>query len=208
MRYRIKICGLTDTAQALMAAQAGADAIGLVFVVRSRRAVSVPKAAGIAAALPPFVATVGLFVDPRHEEVEQTLSGCRLDFLQFHGREDAAFCSGFGLPYLKAIGMGDGVDPRREMDAHPRARGFLLDSHAAGKMGGTGHAFDWSCIPGPLERPWLLAGGLDARNVAAALALTQPFGVDVSTGVESAPGQKDPELVREFVKTVRQVERE
>lgn len=207
MRYRIKICGLTDPAQALVAAEAGADAIGLVFVARSRRVVSVQRAAEIAAVLPPFVATVGLFVDPLPEEVEQTLAGCRLDFLQFHGREDAAFCSGFGLPYLKAIGMAAGVDPRREMDAHPGARGFLLDSHAAGKMGGTGHPFDWSLISAPLERPWLLAGGLDARNVVAALAQTRPFGVDVSTGVESKPGQKDPNLVREFVNMVRQVER-
>ncbi len=208
MRYRIKICGLTDPGQALMVASAGADAIGLVFYPRSRRAVTVEAAVAIVEVLPPFVATVGLFVDPSREEVERVLSGCRLDFLQFHGAEDADFCNGFGIPYLKALAMADGADPRPMMDAHPYARGFLLDSHGTGKMGGSGTAFDWRAIPGPLQRPWLLAGGLDAVNVGQALALTDPFGVDVSSGVESAPGRKDPRLVRDFVDAVRQVERD
>jgi phosphoribosylanthranilate isomerase len=208
MRYRIKICGLTDPGQAVTAAEAGADAIGLVFHARSPRAVGLEQAALIAAAVPPFVAVVGLFVDPAPEEVERVLRGCHLDFLQFHGSEDASLCGRFGVRYLKAIAMGDGADPRKKMDAHPEARGFLLDSHASGSMGGSGKRFDWSLIQGPLERPWLLAGGLDAGNVADALAVTRPFGVDVSSGVESAPGRKDPRLVREFVNMVRQVERE
>ncbi|MBS0002287.1 MAG: phosphoribosylanthranilate isomerase [Thioalkalivibrio sp.] len=208
MRYRVKICGLTDPRQAVVAAGAGADAIGLVFHPRSRRAVSVEQGAAIAAALPPFVSAVGLFVDPAPEDVERVLRGCPLDLLQFHGREEARFCERFGLRYLKAIAMGDATDPRREMEAHPSARGFLLDSHAGGKMGGSGERFDWSRIPGTLERPWLLAGGLDPGNVAEALAVTRPFGVDVSSGVEAAPGQKDPQLVREFLNMVRQVERE
>ena len=208
MRYRIKICGLTDPGQALAATSAGADAIGLVFFARSRRAVSVEQGAAVAAVMPPFVATVGLFVDPDAVEVERVLTGCRLDFLQFHGAESAAFCRGFGLPYLKAIAMGEGCDPRPEMDAHPEARGFLLDSHAGGMMGGSGQAFDWHRIPDALERPWLLAGGLNPGNVGQALLQTCPYGVDVSSGVESAPGQKDPRLVRDFVDAVRQVERE
>lgn len=208
MRYRVKICGLTDPRQAVVAAGAGADAIGLVFHPRSRRAVSVEQGAAIAAALPPFVSVVGLFVDPAPEEVERVLRGCPLDLLQFHGREEARFCERFGLRYLKAIAMGDATDPRREMEAHPGARGFLLDSHAGGKMGGSGERFDWGRIPGTLERPWLLAGGLDPGNVTEALAVTRPFGVDVSSGVEAAPGQKDPRLVREFLNMVRQVERE
>ena len=208
MRYRIKICGLTDPGQGLVVASAGADAIGLVFYPRSRRAVTVEMAAAIAEVLPPFVATVGLFVDPSYRDVERVLDGCRLDFLQFHGAENAGFCDGFGIPYLKALAMADGADPRPMMDAHPRARGFLLDSHGTGKMGGSGKAFDWKAIPGPLQRPWLLAGGLDAANVGQALSLTHPFGVDVSSGVESAPGQKDPRMVRDFVDAVRQVERD
>lgn len=208
MRYRIKICGLTDPGQGLMVARAGVDAIGLVFHPRSRRAVTVEMAAAITEVLPPFVTTVGLFVDPSPDEVQRVLNGCRLDLLQFHGAENADFCNAFGLPYLKALAMADGCDPRPTMDAHPRARGFLLDSHGPGKMGGSGEAFDWRSIPGPLERPWLLAGGLDAANVGQALSLTHPFGVDVSSGVESAPGQKNPRLVRDFVDAVRQVERE
>jgi len=208
MRYRVKICGLTNPGQAVAAAGAGADAIGLVFHPSSRRAVSVEQGAAIAAALPPFVSVVGLFVDPAPETVERVLRGCPLDLLQFHGREDAAFCEGFGMRYLKAIAMGGGADPRREMDVHPLARGFLLDSHAGGKMGGSGECFDWGRVPRSLDRPWLLAGGLDPGNVAEALALTRPFGVDVSSGVESAPGNKDPRLVRDFLNMVRQVERE
>lgn len=208
MRYRIKICGFTDPGQALAATRAGADAIGLVFHARSRRAVSVEQAASVAAMMPPFVATVGLFVDPEPVEVERVLKGCRLDLLQFHGAETGAFCRGFGLPYLKAVAMGDGFDPRPEMDAHPEARGFLLDGHAGGMMGGSGQAFDWRRIPDALERPWLLAGGLHPGNVGQALAQTRPYGVDVSSGVERAPGQKDPRLVRDFVDAVRQVERE
>lgn len=147
----------------MAAARVGADAIGLVFYARSRRAVDIEQAAAIAAALPPFVSTVGLFVDPVVAEVERVLDGCRLDLLQFHGAETAAFCGGFGLPYLKAIAMGDGRDPRPEMDAHPQARGFLLDSHAGGKMGGrarssTGAAFrvPWNA-PGCWPVAWMRA---------------------------------------------------
>jgi phosphoribosylanthranilate isomerase len=209
MRYRIKICGITSAEQAAMVSAAGADAIGLVFLERSRRAITPQAAADIVAALPPFVATVGLFVDPHPEEVHAALDRVRLDCLQFHGDESPAFCAGFGVPYLRAIAMGDGrTDPRPVMDAHRDARGFLLDSHAAGKMGGTGQAFDWSAIPASLGRPWLLAGGLDPGNVAAALRQTQPYGVDVSSGVECAPGMKDAGLVRQFVRAVREQERE
>ncbi|AHE98647.1 phosphoribosylanthranilate isomerase [Thioalkalivibrio paradoxus] len=208
MRYRIKICGLTDSAQALDAAASGADAIGLVFYPRSRRAVTLEQARAIVQVLPPFVASVALFVDPAHADVEQVLDAVHPDFLQFHGNESADFCGGFGVPYLKAVAMADQADPRPVMDSHPLARGFLLDSHGNGRIGGSGESFDWASIPASLGRPWLLAGGLDAHNVGAALAQTDPYGVDVSSGVESAPGQKDPQRVREFVQSVRQVERE
>ncbi len=208
MRYRIKICGITEPGLAVQAAQAGADAIGLVFHAASRRAVDGHRAAEILAVLPPFVTTVGLFVDPSSEAVEAVLGRVRLDLLQFHGSEPAAFCTGFGVPYLKAIAMGERGDPRQAMDAHPDAQGFLLDSHGGGKMGGSGERFDWASIAGPLPRPWLLAGGLDAGNVGAALAELRPYGVDVSSGVEAAPGQKNPELIRDFVHAVRQVERD
>ncbi|AGA32893.1 Phosphoribosylanthranilate isomerase [Thioalkalivibrio nitratireducens DSM 14787] len=208
MRYRIKICGLTDLSQALNAAASGADAIGLVFYSRSRRAVTLEQARAIVSVLPPFVASVALFVDPANADVEAVLKTVHPDFLQFHGDEPARFCESFGVPYLKAVAMAEHADPRPVMDAHPRARGFLLDSHGNGKIGGSGERFDWASIPAALERPWLLAGGLDAGNVGAALAQTDPYGVDVSSGVESAPGQKDAARVREFVQSVRQVERE
>ncbi|WP_018936064.1 phosphoribosylanthranilate isomerase [Thioalkalivibrio sp. ALJ24] len=206
MRYRIKICGVTTPQQAAAAAAAGADAVGLVFHPGSRRCVSPEQAAAIAAALPPLVGTVGLFVDPEPQRVEEVLNTVPLEWLQFHGGEAAADCTRYGRPYLKAVGMADGADPRREMDAHPAARGFLLDSHGGGRSGGSGHRFDWSAIPDDLPRPWLLAGGLDPETVDAALKMTRPWGVDVSSGVESAPGIKEPERMRAFVRAVRRNE--
>ncbi|WP_018873570.1 phosphoribosylanthranilate isomerase [Thioalkalivibrio sp. ALJ16] len=206
MRYRVKICGVTTPEQACAAAAAGADAIGLVFHAPSRRCVDPEQAASIAAALPPFVTTVGLFVDPDASRVESVLGRVALDCLQFHGEESAAFCAGFGRPYLKAIAMGAGADPRREMDRYPGAQGFLLDSHGGAQSGGSGHRFDWQRVPADLGRPWLLAGGLDAASVRGALEHLRPYGVDVSSGVESAPGIKDARRMRAFVQAVRQCE--
>ncbi|WP_038054286.1 phosphoribosylanthranilate isomerase [Thioalkalivibrio sp. ALJ1] len=206
MRYRVKICGITTPEQAVAAAAAGADAIGLVLHPASRRFVEPAQAALISAALPPFVTTVGLFVDPDASRVEAVLQAVALDCLQFHGQEAPAFCAGFGRPYLKAIAMGEGQDPRPHMDEHPDAQGFLLDSHGAGRSGGSGHRFDWGLVPGALERPWLLAGGLDADSVREALEHLRPYGVDVSSGVESAPGIKDSRRMQAFVGAVRQCE--
>lgn len=206
MRFRVKICGVTTPEQAFAAAAAGADAIGLVFHPPSRRYVEPAQAAAIAATLPPFVTTVGLFVDPEASQVDSVLQVVGLDCLQFHGDELEAFCSGFGRPYLKAVAMKDGQDPRPAMDAHPAAQGFLLDSHGNGRSGGSGHRFDWRSVPGAMERPWLLAGGLDADSVREALERLRPYGVDVSSGVESAPGIKDARLMRAFVRAVRQTE--
>lgn len=206
MRYRIKICGVTTPEQARAAAEAGADAVGLVFHPASRRCVGAEQAAGIAAALPPLVSAVGLFVDPDPRRVEEVLDVVPLDCLQFHGNEEAADCTRFGRPYLKAVAMAGDADPRRAMDAHPQARGFLLDSHGGGRTGGTGHRFDWWRIPADLPRPWLLAGGLDPESVQTALNVTRPWGVDVSSGVESAPGIKEPERMRAFVRAVRRNE--
>ena len=206
MRYRVKICGVTTPEQAREAAAAGADAIGLVFHPSSRRCVTPEQAATIAAALPPFVTTVGLFVDPDPARVETVLEQVRLDCLQFHGRESADACARFGRPYLKAIAMGEGQDPRPAMDEHPLAQGFLLDSHGGGRSGGSGHRFDWQCVPDGLERPWLLAGGLDEQSVREALKELRPYGVDVSSGVESAPGIKDARRMRAFMRAVRESE--
>lgn len=206
-RYRVKICGLTDLEQVQVAVAAGADAIGLVLVPGSRRRVDYATAARLAQALPPFVTSVALLVNPREAEVDAVLEQVRPDVLQFHGEESGVFCQRFGWPYLKAIAMGaGGVDPRRVMDDHPQAQGFLLDSHHQGMMGGSGEVFAWSSIPADLGRPWLLAGGLDAQNVGAALQQTRPYGVDVSSGVESRPGYKDAQRIKAFIRAVREME--
>ncbi len=206
MRYRVKICGVTTPEQGRAAAVAGADAVGLVFHPPSRRFVEPEQAAAIVAALPPFVTTVGLFVDARPGRVEAILNAVSLDCLQFHGHEAAGDCARFGRPYLKAIAMGEGQDPRPAMDVHPEAQGFLLDSHGGGREGGSGHRFDWQTVPDALERPWLLAGGLDSDSVREALRYLRPYGVDVSSGVESAPGIKDARRMRAFVRAVRECE--
>jgi phosphoribosylanthranilate isomerase len=202
-RTRIKICGLTRTQDALEAARLGVDALGLVFYPPSSRALDLDQAQRIRDVLPAFVQTVGLFVNPTQDEVETVL--CRMPelVLQFHGDESHAFCAGFGRPYLKALPMGgQGVDPNLAASHHPHASGFLLDSHAPGAVGGTGAVFDWSMIP-VFERPLILAGGLHPSNVAEAVRLVRPWAVDVSSGVESAPGVKDFIKMAEFVDEVR-----
>ncbi len=206
MRTRVKICGITRVEDALCAARCGADAIGLVFYRRSPRAVTHEQARAIAVALPPFVAAVGLFVNPTPEEVGAALREVPLQVLQFHGDECPADCGRYGLPYVKAVSMRAGLDPRRYMDTYPDAAGFLLDSHGGGKAGGTGEVFDWSLIPGGLERPVLLAGGLNPHNVATAIERVRPWGIDLSSGVERAPGVKDPQLIEALMQEVNRVD--
>lgn len=208
MCIRIKICGLREPADAIVAAQGGAAAIGLVFHAASPRSVEPDAARQIVRVLPPFVTSVGLFMNAGADAVRRVLAEVPLAVLQFHGEEEAAFCEQFGLPYLKAIAMGEGGDPAAAMRGHPQALGFLLDGHAPGQMGGSGRSFAWDAIPRDLPRPWLLAGGLRPENVGKALQIVQPYGVDVSSGVESHPGVKDPERIRAFIQAVRKVERD
>ncbi|MFZ5467063.1 MAG: phosphoribosylanthranilate isomerase [Pseudomonadota bacterium] len=205
-RTRIKICGLTRPEDALEAARLGADAIGLVLYPPSPRAIDVVRAARIRDVLPPFVQPVALFVDPAEAEVEAVLNLIPEVMLQFHGSETHEFCASFGRPYLKALPMGKGSDPVNEAARHARASGFLLDSHDAGGVGGTGHAFDWSTIPS-LDRPIVLAGGLRPENVGEAVRGVRPWAVDVSSGVESAPGIKDPARMAAFINEVRHADR-
>ncbi|MBU1330381.1 MAG: phosphoribosylanthranilate isomerase [Gammaproteobacteria bacterium] len=200
---RSKICGITRIEDALAAAQAGADAIGLVFYAKSPRAVTVAQAQAIIAALPPFVTTVGLFVDATHRELSDILAAVPLDLLQFHGDESAEFCGRYGRPYLKALRVKPGDDVAAAMAHYPDAAGILLDTYVAGVPGGTGEAFDWSLVPRDSARPIILAGGLDAASVAAAIAQVRPYGVDVSGGVELSKGIKDAEKIRAFVRAVR-----
>lgn len=205
MRTRCKICGITRVPDALAAAQAGADAIGLVFYPGSPRCVEFEEARTIVQALPPFVAAVGLFKDQPAEAVAAVLVSVPLALLQFHGQEDAAFCRQFGKPYLKAIAMGQtgtSEEIRDNCAAYPDAAALLFDSHAPGASGGSGATFDWAQLP-TLSRPWILAGGLTPQNVAAAIRATRPYGVDVSSGVESAPGIKDAAKLQHFITEVQ-----
>ncbi len=207
MRTRVKICGITRPEHAEAAARCGVDAIGLVFHPRSPRCVSPAQAREIVAALPPFVAAVGLFLDAHRAEVEAVLAEVPLTALQFHGDECPADCGAYGLPYLKAIGLAGGTDAAAYAAAYPDAAGFLLDSHAPGAAGGTGRTLDWAALRGlRLPRPWLLAGGLTPANVAQAIAAARPWGIDLSSGVESAPGIKDAALIERLMNEVRRVD--
>jgi len=207
-RTRVKICGITRADDALAAAEMGADAIGLVFYSASPRHVEIERAAEICRRLPAFVTTVALFLDAELSQVEQVLENVPIDLLQFHGSEDPAYCERFGLPYIKALGMGslsgDGLVSRSK--AYENARGLLLDSHAHGAAGGTGEPFDWDRIP-DLDKPVILAGGLTVENVAAAIRGVHPWAVDVSSGVEEDKGIKSVDLMSAFMYEVENANR-
>jgi phosphoribosylanthranilate isomerase len=205
---RIKCCGMTRVGDALLAARLGADAIGLVFSARSKRQVSLAQAREIVAALPPFVATVALFMDDEANLVRQVLDEVRPTLLQFHGDESDGWCAQFGHPFLKAIAMGEGAAALPRLHDYPHATGLLLDGHAAGEAGGSGKAFDWSLLPGELAQPLILAGGLHAGNVGDAVRTAHPWAVDVASGVESAPGIKDPLRLEAFIRAVRTADAE
>lgn len=200
---RSKICGITRIEDALAAVAAGADAIGFVFYAKSPRAVSAGQARAIIAALPPFVTTVGLFVNASACELNETLDAVPLDLLQFHGDETAEQCEGFHRPYIKALRVKAGDDIAAACAAYKSASGILLDAYVEGIPGGTGQAFDWSLIPQDLNTPIILAGGLTVDNVAEAIARVKPYAVDVSGGVEKSKGIKDHVKIQAFMKTVR-----
>jgi len=200
---RIKICGITRARDALAAAELGADAIGLVFYPRSPRAVNAATALQILAEVPPFLSVVALFVDEPASAVDRILSQVPVDTLQFHGDESPGFCNRFGRPWLKALRVREGVDVAAAVRDYAAARAILLDSWQEGVPGGTGRTFDWNLAPTALPRPVVLAGGLDDGNVGEAVRRIRPAAVDVSGGVESAPGVKDREKIRRFIAAVR-----
>ncbi|MDP2830032.1 MAG: phosphoribosylanthranilate isomerase [Sulfuricellaceae bacterium] len=200
---RAKICGITQIDDGLAAARNGADAIGLVFYPPSPRHVTLATAISIATAIPPFVTTVGLFVNPHANEVEAVLRGLRLDMLQFHGEETPAFCASFGVPWLKAVRVKPGVDLVQYAQDFREASGLLLDAFVAGTAGGTGQSFDWGLIPADLPMPVILSGGLDPANVQAAIEQVKPWAVDVSSGVEANKGIKDAAKIAAFMQGVR-----
>jgi len=200
---RIKICGITRTEDALAAARAGADAIGLVFYPDSPRAIDIATAWEIVEALPPFVTTVGLFVDADPEWIEEILVEVPLDVLQFHGDESPDFCEQFAHPYIKAIRMRPDTDLAEVARRYADAQGLLLDTYRPGVPGGTGEAFDWALAQQPCDKPIVLAGGLTPENVADAIAQVSPWAVDVSGGVEKAKGIKDSSKINAFMAAVR-----
>lgn len=204
MSVRVKICGITRVEDALAAAQSGADAIGFVFWEKSARYITPQQVREIASALPPFVDKVGVYVNPTREWVEETASAAGLTLLQFHGDEDPAFCEQFLLPYIKAIRVQEGLDLLQYANQFRHARGLLLDTYAASMPGGTGHVFDWNLIPQNLPMPLILSGGLHPDNVRQAIEKTQPWAVDVSTGVEASKGIKDKNKIAAFMQGVKE----
>ncbi len=206
MRTRVKFCGITRPEDARLAAALGVDAVGVVLVAESPRALALDAAAAIRAALPPFVALIALFRDPPAPLVERALARLRPDLLQFHGEESGEFCAAFGVPYLKALPAGEGIQWDHWRRAHPRALGFVADSHAPGELGGSGRSFDWTRLPPPHPAPLVLAGGLNCENVGAAIRAVRPYAVDVASGIERAPGIKCPERMRAFLHEVRRVD--
>lgn len=207
MRTRIKFCGLTRPGDVRLAAELGVDALGLVFAAASPRRLALEQAAALRQAAPPLVDVVALFMDNPGSEVAAVVRHLRPALLQFHGAEDDAFCRGFGLPFIKTVAMGaGGIDPMAAVRRFPSAAAFLLDGHAPGQAGGRGEAFDWRQAPA-LGRPVFLAGGLHAGNVARAIREAAPFAVDVSSGIESAPGLKDGARMQQFVDEVRRADR-
>ncbi|HEY0179506.1 MAG TPA: phosphoribosylanthranilate isomerase [Dokdonella sp.] len=207
MRTRIKFCGLTRAADVDAAVALGVDAIGFVSTRRSRRFVGPAQARALRRALPPFVAAVALFMDDEPAWVEEVVAGMQPDLLQFHGDEAPDYVASFARPYLKAVPMASVDDAGAYAARYADALGFVLDGHAAGAPGGSGTPFDWTRAR-RLRRPLVLAGGLDAHNVAQAIALARPYAVDVSSGIELAPGVKDAAKMRAFVAAVRAADAE
>jgi len=196
---RVKVCGITRPEDAIAAADAGVAAIGLVFVERSPRCVDFEQARRICATLPGWLSVVGLFMDATADYVDEALSCLPLNWLQFHGSESEAYCRSFGRPYIKAVAMAGDTPDWSDFSS---ATALLLDAHAPGQQGGSGATFNWKAFTPP-ERPWILAGGLNVHNVASAMALMKPNALDVSSGVESAPGIKDKQLMNEFMQVIR-----
>ncbi|HEX9391592.1 MAG TPA: phosphoribosylanthranilate isomerase [Usitatibacteraceae bacterium] len=212
-RTRVKICGMRSVDDALAAAAAGADAIGLIFYEQSPRVVSIDQALAIRSALPPFVSTVALFVNASRAQVASVLADVRPELLQFHGEEDEAYCASFQVRYLKAVRVGPGTGANDLLQSKTRfasASGLLLDALHASKYGGTGESFDWNLIPEAMRPQIVLSGGLTPQNVGGAVRAIRPWAVDVSSGVEAGNGAtkgiKDHARIAAFINEVRRAD--
>lgn len=199
---RVKFCGLTHPSDVSRAVELGADALGFVFYPPSPRALRIDQAIGLTRLVPAFITRVGLFVDATADAVRETFDRTRLNLVQYHGEESPEFCDGLGLPYIRAIRVRPGVDLALEMSRYQGASGFLLDAYKPGVPGGTGESFDWGLIP-KTDRPVILAGGLTPENAMDAIHAVAPWALDVSGGIESAPGRKDPDKMARFIAACR-----
>jgi phosphoribosylanthranilate isomerase len=212
-RTRIKICGLTRAEDVAEVVAGGVDAIGFVFYPPSPRYVSIEQAAALVAAVPPFVSTVGLFVNATVDEVKAVVARVPLSLLQFHGDETPALCAeisqAVGKPFIRAARVGDTTTAsdllQWDMDyrkASPLFTGLLLDTLVA-QYGGSGKVFDWSLIPKELAPRVVLSGGLNVQNATDAVVRVRPYAVDISSGVEASKGIKDPQKIHAFIAAVR-----
>jgi len=199
MAVRVKICGITREQDLHAACAAGADALGFVFYEKSPRHVAAAAAAALVRELPPFVQSVGLFVNADPAFIEAVLETVPLDLLQFHGDESPADCARYGRPYIKAVRVNRDTDLIKCAADFEDARGLLLDAYVPGVPGGTGERFDWSMIPETMPKAVILSGGLTPDNVAEAVEQVRPWAVDVSSGVEMAKGIKDAHKIAQFI---------
>ena len=206
MAVRVNICGITNKSDALAAVEFGADALGFIFYRASQRFVEQDVAAEIIRELPPFVTKVGVFVDAQVEEIRETTRACGISTVQLHGRESPEFCEEIakaGLDVIKAFRMKN-AGSVGEIEKF-RTKAYLLDSYVPGELGGTGAVFNWDLAKTAKQsgRPIILAGGLTPKNITFAVESVQPYGVDVSSGVEVSPGKKDLEKVRSFIERAK-----
>lgn len=201
-RTRIKFCGFTRAQDAQLAVALGVDALGLVFYENSKRYITIEQAQTIVPHIPALVNSIGVFVNAEAAFVHQVLKKIKLSCLQFHGDENESYCRSFALPYIKVISMKNNIDVLAAIKQYPSASAIILDTYHGQQIGGSGNSFDWQLIPDNLPKPLILAGGLTVANVAEAITTMQPYGLDLSSGIESAPGIKDPQKMQQFIAAV------
>ncbi len=204
-KVKVKICGITRPEDAYLASEAGADAIGLNFYRDSPRAIEINVARQIVDSLPPFITKVGLFVDASPELIWSVLDEVNLNSIQFHGEETEVDCMLYGLPYIKAIRMREGIELSRLVESFNNASAILIDTYVSGVPGGTGKTFNWNLVTEDINKPLILAGGLTLENVSDAIKVVKPYAVDVSGGVEESPGIKDKAKMLKFIHQAKEL---
>jgi phosphoribosylanthranilate isomerase len=199
---RVKFCGLMHEEDIAQAVELGVDALGFVFYAPSSRSVAPDHAAMLTSSVPAFVTRVGLFVNEQPAIIQNIFERTKLNLIQYHGDETPEFCDAVGLPFIKAFRVRPGIDIQTEMERYPNASGFLLDAYVKGQPGGTGERFDWGMIP-QSNAPIILAGGLSPDNAKDAIEQVAPWALDVSGGIETKPGRKDPDKMARFMNACR-----